>query len=35
MSDFVILADAIQAEPTTAVTEAWGVTVNSDGTLTK
>lgn len=31
----VILADAIQAEPTTAVTEAWGVTVNSDGTLAK
>lgn len=30
-----ILAQSIQAEPTTAVTEAWGVTVANDGTISK
>lgn len=30
-----ILAEAIQATPTTAVTEAWRVTVDSNGNLTK
>lgn len=30
-----ILASAIQSEPTEAVTEAWGVTVASDGTISK
>ena len=29
----VVLADAIQAEPTTAVTQAWGVTVDSNGVI--
>lgn len=29
-----ILAEAIQAEPIDAVQEAWGVTVNSNGTIT-
>ena len=29
----VVLADAIQAEPTTAVTQAWGVTVGSNGVI--
>ena len=29
-----IAAQAIQADPTDAVTDAWGVTVNADGTLT-
>ena len=31
----VVLADAIQAEPTTAVTQAWGVTVDSNGSISK
>ena len=31
----VVLADAIQAEPTTAVTQAWGVTVESNGSISK
>lgn len=31
----VILADAIQAEPTTAVTQAWDVTVDSNGSISK
>lgn len=29
----VVLADAIQAEPTTAVTQAWDVTVDSNGVI--
>ena len=29
----VVLAVAIQAEPTTAVTQAWGVTVDSNGVI--
>ena len=31
----VVLADAIQAEPTTAVTQAWDVTVDSNGSISK
>ena len=31
----VVLADAIQAEPTTAVTQAWEVTVDSNGSISK
>ena len=31
----VVLADAIQAEPTTAVTQAWGVNVDSNGSISK
>lgn len=31
----VVLADTIQAEPTTAVTQAWGVTVDSNGSISK
>ena len=31
----VVLADAIQAEPTTAVIQAWGVTVDSNGSISK
>lgn len=31
----VVLADAIQTEPTTAVTQAWGVTVDSNGSISK
>ena len=31
----VVLADAIQAEPTTAVTQAWGVTVDSNGSISR
>lgn len=30
-----IISEAIQAEPTTAVQEAWGVTVGSDGKISK
>ena len=30
-----IISEAIQAEPTTAVTQAWGVTVSTDGTISK
>lgn len=30
-----IISEAIQAEPTTAVTQAWGVTVGADGTISK
>lgn len=29
-----ILASAVQSEPDTAVNDAWGVTVNNDGTIT-
>ena len=30
-----VLAQSIQANPTSLVAEKWGVTVNSDGTLAK
>lgn len=30
-----IVTQAVQSEPTTAVTEAWGVTVDADGTISK
>ena len=30
-----VIAEAIQAEPVDAVKEAWGVTVNNDGTISK
>ena len=30
-----ILSEVIQANPTTAVAQAWGVTVNNDGTISK
>lgn len=30
-----IVTQAVQSEPATAVTEAWGVTVDADGTLSK
>ena len=33
--EVTVLAESIQAAPSTAVTESWGVNVNSNGHLTK